>query len=133
METQSVLQMLDFYFSSITFRQKKESTGERKVHVNYNIEHEKNNEDESIFRVTITTKVYDDAKQIDLKLIAIGIFQIMDLSISEELKRSLITRNTVAIMSPYIRSEVSLITAQPGLTPIQIPVIDINKLVGEEA
>ena len=132
MKAESILQMLDFYFSSITFHQKKEDLGEKKVTVHHNIDHEQNNEDNSIFRVTITTKVYDKAKQLDLKIISIGIFQITDLSIEEELKRSLITRNTVAIMFPYIRSEVSLITAQPGLMPIQIPVIDVNKLVGSK-
>lgn len=38
-------------------------------------------------------------------------------------------KNTIAIMLPYIRSEVTLITAQPDTSPILLPAIDVNELV----
>ncbi|HBG11062.1 MAG TPA: preprotein translocase subunit SecB [Clostridium sp.] len=37
--------------------------------------------------------------------------------------------NTVAIMFPFIRSQVSLLTTQPGIMPIILPPINTAKLV----
>lgn len=37
--------------------------------------------------------------------------------------------NIVAIMFPYLRSQVSLMTAQPNLPTVVIPAININKLL----
>ena len=38
-------------------------------------------------------------------------------------------KNTVAIMFPFIRSQVSILTTQPGMIPIVMPPININALV----
>ena len=127
--TNSVLQMVDFYFSSISFKQKKDYLGELKLNIFHNIEHQKNTENDSMFRVIITTSVKDQEGYLDLEVVSTGVFQITDPEIDESLKHSLVELNTVAIMFPYIRSEVSIITAQPGLMPILIPVVDVNKLV----
>ena len=32
-------------------------------------------------------------------------------------------------MMPFLRSEVSLITTQPGIAPVMLPVVDVTKLV----
>ena len=37
--------------------------------------------------------------------------------------------NTVAIMFPYIRSQISLLTTQPGLHPVMLPPMNINALL----
>lgn len=129
MDTNSVLQMLDLFFSSISFKQKKEKTGELKLSINHSIDRQKNNNDDSLFRVIITTTIEDDQKQLQLKVETVGIFKIMDTTLDDETKQTLISLNTVAIMFPYIRSEIAILTAQPGIVPIQIPIVDVNKLV----
>lgn len=40
-DTNSVLQMLDLFFSSISFKQKKEKTGELKLSINHSIDRQK--------------------------------------------------------------------------------------------
>lgn len=125
----SVLQMNDLYFSSFSFHQKKDTPGEMSLKINYDIEHQQNDDDNSLYRVIITTTICDDEEKIKLEVVAIGIFKIMDMTIDNNLKDSLIKFNTVAIMLPYIRSQISILTSQPGLIPIQIPIIDVNKLV----
>lgn len=37
--------------------------------------------------------------------------------------------NTLAIMFPYLRAEVSLVTAQPNFPTIDLPVVNINALL----
>jgi preprotein translocase subunit SecB len=41
----------------------------------------------------------------------------------------ILKKNSVAIMFPFIRSQVSLITTQPGMIPVQLPLVDVNKMV----
>lgn len=45
-----------------------------------------------------------------------------------ENEESVIRANTVAIMFPFVRSQVSLLTTQPGMTPIVLPPINTTKL-----
>ncbi len=49
--------------------------------------------------------------------------------IQEELKNTLVTKNAIAILMPYLRSEVSLLTAQPGIECVVLPAFNINKIL----
>ena len=59
-----------------------------------------------------------------------GFFSIeSDGELSEELKNTLVTKNSVAIMMPYLRSEVSLLTAQPETECVVLPAFNINNML----
>lgn len=45
---------------------------------------------------------------------------------------SMIQQNAVAIMMPYLRSEISLITAQPGTKTVVLPPFNIVEMMGEK-
>lgn len=51
--------------------------------------------------------------------------------ISEECqgKDTLLRKNAVAILFPYIRSQLTLLTSQPEIEPIVLPTLDINRLI----
>lgn len=49
--------------------------------------------------------------------------------LEQEKKDIIITKNTVAILFPYLRSQVTLMTAQPDIEPVVIPAININALL----
>lgn len=51
--------------------------------------------------------------------------------ISENLKNDLVSKNAIAILMPYLRSEVSLLTAQPGMDCVVLPAFNINKMFEE--
>ena len=38
-------------------------------------------------------------------------------------------KNAIAIMFPFLRSQVTLVTSQPNFRPIILPIININNLV----
>ena len=40
--------------------------------------------------------------------------------------------NAVAIMFPFLRSQISLLTTQPDMIPVVLPAININKLLKTE-
>lgn len=52
-------------------------------------------------------------------------------SIDESLenKDALLNSNAVAILFAYVRSQLTLLTAQPGTTPIVLPVVNIVKMI----
>lgn len=41
-------------------------------------------------------------------------------------------KNAIAIMFPYIRSYISLITTQPGMNPIVLPAMNIVAMINEQ-
>ncbi|MCD8361333.1 MAG: Preprotein translocase subunit SecB, partial [Lachnospiraceae bacterium] len=52
--------------------------------------------------------------------------------LSEDLKMKLINKNTVSIMMPYLRSEVSLLTAQPGMDCVVLPIFNVNNMMEDK-
>lgn len=44
-------------------------------------------------------------------------------------KQYLLENNAVAILFPYVRSELTLITAQPETSPIVLPAVNINSMI----
>lgn len=44
---------------------------------------------------------------------------------------TIIQQNAVAIVMPYIRSEVSILTAQPGVEPVVLPPFNIVEMMKE--
>ena len=59
-----------------------------------------------------------------------GFFTIEDdPNITQELKKDLVSKNAIAILMPYLRSEVSLLTAQPGVECVVLPAFNINKML----
>lgn len=46
-------------------------------------------------------------------------------------KNVLLKKNAIAILFPYVRAELSLITAQPGTEPIVLPVVNIAAMMDQ--
>lgn len=95
------------------------------------------NELEISFSVSIGTSISDqDMKKVSVKITgekrdeysfeiqASGYF-----SYEGSAEESIIQQNAVAIVMPYIRSEVSLLTAQPGIEPVVLPPFNIAEMM----
>ncbi len=44
-------------------------------------------------------------------------------------KEEILKKNTVSILFPYVRSELTLLTAQPDTEPIVLPALNINAII----
>lgn len=64
------------------------------------------------------------ASSFKLQIIIVGEFVVEDEQMIERLMP-----NAVAILFPYLRSEVSLITTKPNVAPIVLPPVNINALL----
>jgi preprotein translocase subunit SecB len=88
-------------------------------------------EEESIYKVSIAFQIRSlSSDDLYIEIVISGYFTLEDDSdIDPHLKELVLRKNTAAILFPYIRSLITNITAQAGMKPIVIPLININALI----
>lgn len=138
-EISSVLQMKDLQVRKCYFELKSNEITKKELNLEFQVQTkvDKTNEDEHIILLSVV--INNDSDEFELLVKYKGVFNLLGSeSINEELRRTLLTRNTLAIMFPYIRSQISLLTTAPGIAPMMIPVLNINNVkiknieIGEE-
>lgn len=80
------------------------------------------------FRVSLGMSLISKSKY-NIEAQISGIFSISENSV---LGKKILTNNTVAILFPYLRSQLTLLTSQPGFEPVILPIMNINALMNEE-
>ena len=84
--------------------------------LSFDLQKEINELGDGNYSVILTLTVSKETKDLAVKVVASAKFYMDNNDI--DLVRSIMDTNTVAIMFPFIRSQVSLLTTQPGMTPI---------------
>lgn len=81
------------------------------------------------YKVTLTIKG-EKAEEYLFEVSLSGFFEIDNAEALEDKKmQDLINKNAVAILMPYLRSEVTLLTAQPDTDSVVLPPFNINKMM----
>ncbi len=127
---QSVLRLESIVFDRIEFRRQGfSSKKDFEVEIESNIAQRQGADS---YRVTLVLKGNKPEEYV-LEISLTGYFSIEpDEPISEKLKNTLVTKNAVAILMPYLRSEVSLLTAQPGVDCVVLPAFNVNKMLADK-
>ncbi|MBQ2983154.1 MAG: protein-export chaperone SecB [Lachnospiraceae bacterium] len=121
-QIKSNLKMNKFYFCNYSFqRDSMVNDGEFDINLTKNIQKIADH----TYEVELVTIIEKEDMKLEIVAKAEFIYEAEDYSREE----SLIETNTVAIMFPFIRSQVSLMTSQPGMTPIVLPAINAKKLI----
>lgn len=119
---QSSLVMEKLFFSSFNFHREKDiKNGECSIDLQRHI----TDVGEHKHSVTLTI----DISKEDLSLSLVANADFCFVGDNAELEKNLIKNNAVAIMFPFIRSQVTLLTSQPSMTPLVLPPIDVTKIV----
>lgn len=130
MDNNCILNLQKMYFQNISF----ERIGDHNNNdVKFQFETDISKRiDEELYRVALTMKGTKE-QEYCLAIKIIGIFS-MDSAeeYSEEFRNEIITKNTVAILMPYLRSEVSLLTAQPETECVVMPPFNINAMIDDQ-
>lgn len=87
-------------------------------------------EEQKVYRVILTLKG-DKPGEYTMEIVVAGYFGLETEELNGEMQKALIRKNSVAILMPYLRSEVSLLTAQPGTDCVVLPPFNIHKMLGE--
>lgn len=84
--------------------------------------------EENLFKVCLNVSLVSPAKY-EIEVEIAGYFSIEEKSL---LAKNVLEKNTVAILFPYLRSQLTLLTSQPGFEPVILPVLNINALMSDE-
>ena len=85
--------------------------------------------EDSVHRVTLVLKG-EKKEEYNLIISLSGFFKVeKEDSVNDEMVQNLINKNAVAIMMPYLRSELTLLTAQPDTDSVVLPPFNINAML----
>ena len=101
------------------------------------------NENELTFKLQVQVGLAEDgmykvtlvlngtkAEEYDIVIGLSGFFEIENQDqLEDQLLQNLINKNAVAILMPYLRSELTLLTAQPDTDSVVLPIFNINKML----
>lgn len=122
-----VLTLEDLVFDKVSFA-RKNFKSEKEPEFSFEISVGKKNNEE-IYKVTIIMFVKKE-KEYEIEISLSGFFSINTNALDDNADiPELISKNTVAILMPYMRSELSLLTAQPGMECIVMPPINVNAMM----
>lgn len=127
----SPLQLEELFVEKLEFNRTKFDLSDGPVDFKLDVEimqgvSDSQDKNEEIYKTSlIQTGVKSDEFNFTVKLT--GIFS-LDLShdLTEEEIEFIISKNTVAILMPYLRSQVTLLTSQPGLQQIMLPIFNVG-------
>lgn len=89
--------------------------------------------EEGIFKVTLVLTA-DKESEYTAEISLSGFFAIESTDDSDKIQlQDLINKNAVAILMPYLRSELTLLTAQPETESVVLPPFNINKMLDKSA
>lgn len=127
-DVRSDLLMKDIYFSKIECYQNKDLNKLGNINLNTKYDVKINNISESEKEIIFDVNIENEEGKLKVNLTAIGIFAVTDDLPPDINKDEIFKYNAVAMMFPFIRSEVALITNQPGLRSVMLQPINIYKL-----
>ena len=107
-----------------TFRKKDVSLDELELGVR--VEHSVENIGEDEYEIVLNTTVSDENENIYVNVKGKAIFR------TQQKNMDMLEKNTIAIIFPYIRSYISIITTQPGMPPIVLPAMNIIAMVNDQ-
>lgn len=107
-----------------TFRKKEVSLDELELGVR--VEHNVENIGEDEYEIVLNTTVSDENENIYVNVKGKAIFR------TQQKNMDMLEKNTIAIMFPYIRSYISIITTQPGMPPIVLPAMNIIAMINDQ-
>ena len=107
-----------------TFRKKDISLDELELWVR--VEHSVENIWEYEYEILLNTTVSDENENVYVNVRGKAIFR------TQQKNMDMLEKNTIAIIFPYIRSYISIITTQPGMPPIVLPAMNIIAMVNDQ-
>lgn len=125
---ESVLRLEDLCFEKIAFDRtgpKNRNSEEHQISVRIG-----ENTEERVYRVVLSIQTIKK-DEYNLEISLRGIFS-FNQDVDDNMKRELIKGNAVAIMMPYVRSELTLLTSQPGVDPIVLPPFNVQAMLNNQ-
>ena len=125
---ESVLQLQELSFERLEFKRigpKNDNEIEYRLSVQIG-----SDSDTGIYKTVLNLKANKKEEyEIEIAIQGLFLFSSSGEEINESLRKDLIQKNSVAIMMPYVRSQLTLLSSQPGVDPIVMPPLNINAML----
>ena len=122
-EYTSPLKMQKLLIAESSFKRSEESL--RNLGVDVRINRKIEDAGTNTYKIILELFMHGEEGKLDISVKCIAYFETLQNNIS------LIEKNAVAIMFPYLRSYVTNITSQPGMLPIVLPPINVAAMFQE--
>lgn len=123
----SNLKINNLFFSDLMFKRSEKVGKNITINNSLGVEYEEINDNGIVVKIRYEAK--SDDMSINVVSVINGVFELINPEeLQPEVKDYILKVNTLAILIPYLRSQVVLLTSQPGFNPIQIPVINAESL-----
>lgn len=123
----SVLNLQRLYFEKINFERKETASSNPKWKMSFNREVSQDASNSNHYKVALSTNMVGNEDEIKIEIRLIGEFILNNVNNLVD-QEDLVRENGVAILFPYLRSEITLLTSQPELSPIVIPTVNIIEM-----
>lgn len=123
------LEMKKIYFDRIDYRRDVIDPHELNYQINFKREICKHDDD--TYTVSLLCNIAESKNQsIELHIRIVGYFRcVCD---DENMRKTLVKKNTVAILFPYLRSHITLVTTQPDMPPIVLPPMNVAEMFKDD-
>lgn len=120
--SESVLKLKRIYFNELNFSRK----DVEKSNIDVNVEKKQSTDNE--YEITLNLSIANSEEKYTVNVSIVGVFEFSE-NADEVTKNIIIEKNTISILFPYVRSQVTLLTSQPDIKPMIIPPLNINNLI----
>lgn len=127
-EAKSILTLKNTIIDKLSFERFSDEVNEIDEEGEISFNHSIRQLEESTFKVSLNVSIISELKY-DIRAQISGIFTISEHS---SLGKKVLEKNTIAILFPYLRSQLTLLSSQPGFKPIILPIMNINGLMSDE-
>ncbi len=126
MDNTCILKLYKLFFSNIEFRRYgAKNQDELKLSLECMV---MQHSTQDLYKVDLICKGEKESEY-SFSITISGLFNVSDDDdIDEDLKKELLTTNSVAILMPYLRSEITLLTSQPEVDSVVLPPLNIKAL-----
>lgn len=124
---ESALRMDTLYFSKLSFIRTGFGEGTNPLSCDFKGILDKN---ETGLSCEVTLEFIGKKEDVfDINIILVAVFSFADSQLfSDKQKCDLLEKNTISIMMPYLRSQISLMTTHPGIDCVVLPPFNVNAM-----
>ena len=124
----SILRLEKVVVEDISFKRFKPEATKIEKDAEVSFSKQLNQMEKSLYKVTVSVGINSNSV-CNMNITMSGFFRLEEDS---TLGKRLLQTNAVAILFPYVRSQLTLLTSQPGFDPVILPVMNINALFANE-
>ncbi|MBP2027438.1 preprotein translocase subunit SecB [Acetoanaerobium pronyense] len=128
---ESFLTMENLFFSEIIFKNPNHTDSmDLEIDLDADVKVDQSSNVITKIKLNIISEKDDD---FFISITAVGKFKISEVDfVPNDVKQKIVKNNTIAILFPYIRSQVTLLTSQPNFKSFVFPVVNINSIFESE-